>query len=484
MKTWHWMLVAMAMLVPGMGCQDTTESGVQAINLSTGETRDFPDDGSVPDGWAVCEAGECPDPYPCPALDETFCLVRPDCVPGYVESWPRECESPAPPEYCVGLPYAGCGPAECLPDECGPLPAIARICPDGSTGVPMCARTLDGTCGWDFVCPVPPVCTPEACGPMPLAAVRCADGSVADTLCLPDPTGLCGWQFICGGPPPCMLEECGPEPGTDPGVPPTICDDGSLGGITGACLRDPATGMCGWENRECPPICDPEMCGPPPVMPMIACEDGSPGGFTGRCLPDPAGVCSWETIECPPMCDPTICGPLPEIAMVCPDGSTGEPVCGHDPMTGTCGWHFVCGGPPICDPTMCGPRPGMPSYVCADGSIGGFTGACLPAPDPTLGCVWETRDCPAGCPPEACGPMPGMPMLVCDDGSLGGFTGRCLTDPTTGTCGWEIRDCPADCTPAECGPAPGGDPACPDGMSGAAVCQRDPMGVCGWWFAC
>jgi hypothetical protein len=46
----------------------------------------------------------------------------------------------------------------------------------------------------------------------------------------------------------CRITECGPRPG----MPVRKCDDGSLGGNTGRCLRR-AGGACGWEIRACPP---------------------------------------------------------------------------------------------------------------------------------------------------------------------------------------------------------------------------------------
>lgn len=49
---------------------------------------------------------------------------------------------------------------------------------------------------------------------------------------------------------------------------------------------------------------------------------------------------------------------------------------------------------------------------------------------------------PAVCDERACGPAPALPTYLCADGSVGGFTGRCLPRET-GSCGWEIRSCPS-----------------------------------------
>ena len=53
----------------------------------------------------------------------------------------------------------------------------------------------------------------------------------------------------CGDDPPCEVAECGP---TRP-EPLIVCDDDSIGGDTGRCLRNSDTGTCGWELRVCPP---------------------------------------------------------------------------------------------------------------------------------------------------------------------------------------------------------------------------------------
>jgi len=44
----------------------------------------------------------------------------------------------------------------------------------------------------------------------------------------------------------CPIEECGPALG----IPQYPCPDGTWGGPTGRCLRQP-DGSCGWEIREC-----------------------------------------------------------------------------------------------------------------------------------------------------------------------------------------------------------------------------------------
>lgn len=48
----------------------------------------------------------------------------------------------------------GGGFSLCNPKACpAQIPAIARICPDGSAGQPVCAReSPKARCGWTFVC--------------------------------------------------------------------------------------------------------------------------------------------------------------------------------------------------------------------------------------------------------------------------------------------------------------------------------------------
>lgn len=96
----------------------------------------------------------------------------------------------------------------------------------------------------------------------------------------------------------CKVEECGPPLG----MPTILCEDGSLGGNTGRCLLT-ERGDCAWEIRECPEetdeLCDVGDCGPPLGMPTIICEDGSLGGNTGRCLRSELGRCFWEIRDCP-----------------------------------------------------------------------------------------------------------------------------------------------------------------------------------------
>ncbi len=116
---------------------------------------------------------------------------------------------------------------------------------------------------------------------------------------------------------------------------------------------------------------------------------------------------------------------------------------------------------------------GEPDSGQADGSM---EGECREdeCPEPP-GCE-QAGDCPdvgvpmEECGPEDCGPALGLPNVECADGSIGGPTGRCL--PTAdGDCGWEVVECP---------PAPG----C-GGINGVRCdddeyCAYDEDAMCGF----
>ena len=327
------------------GCFTSTpgpEGDVLAINPRTGETRHFTRSDDVPDGWELCSAdGSCPAPHACSELDEPSCLARTDCSPVFGEG------DPSDPD-----PYAGCidaGPATCDVSECGPAPgAPAYICEDGSIGgnTGRCLANPDGTCGWEFRdCPIE--CD---CGALPAIARICPDGSVGVPECRHRADGTCDWEHVCGGTSTaCTPEECGPAPG----APSIICEDGTVAGPM--CERTPA-GVCGWIFTSCPEEpCDPASgmtcvecpateCGPAPAIAMI-CPDGSTADMV--CAPgsDPSGMCGWRFI-CPGGhgCDPAVdCGPPPGADPMCADGTSASVTCEPAP-TGGCGWVFSCGG--------------------------------------------------------------------------------------------------------------------------------------------
>lgn len=61
-----------------------------------------------------------------------------------------------------------------------------------------------------------------------------------------------------------------------------------------------AAGVTVLGEKECAAtVCDTSRCGPAPGMPNYTCDDGTIGGPTGRCLRTDNETCGWEIRECP-----------------------------------------------------------------------------------------------------------------------------------------------------------------------------------------
>lgn len=84
-----------------------------------------------------------------------------------------------------------------------------------------------------------------------------------------------------------------------------------------------------------PNVCDPIDCGPAPGLPNSLCSDGSTAGPTGRCVRNDEGVCGWEITSCPP---PVACGSRGMAP--CAEGQfcnfAEEASCGATDRPGTC----------------------------------------------------------------------------------------------------------------------------------------------------
>jgi hypothetical protein len=149
-------------------------------------------------------------------------------------------------------PSSGMTCVECPADECGPAPAIAMICPDGSTAEMVCSPGSDpgAMCGWHFICPGGHGCDPAVdCGPAPGADPMCADGTSADLSCEPTSSGMCGWVFSC---PPSMGGGGDGSRGCADGSGPS-CAAG-LECCSG--IPYPSDGIC---HTSCPAISDREQ---------------------------------------------------------------------------------------------------------------------------------------------------------------------------------------------------------------------------------
>jgi len=131
-----------------------------------------------------------------------------------------------------------------------------------------------------------------------------------------------------GGAVECAPAACGPQLG----MPNFVCPDGSTGGPTGRCLEH-ASGQCGWEIRECPPLV---RCG---TEPGRGCADGL------ACVDVPGDGCTYPSdAGCEGACvAPVLCGGI--AAIRCPD----DRACVDDPRDDCAPTHGAdCGG--LCAP--------------------------------------------------------------------------------------------------------------------------------------
>jgi hypothetical protein len=168
---------------------------------------------------------------------------------------------------------SGCTPAACA---ALPAPALAKICPDGTTlTASLCEEQLDGQCAWGF-----PACPADACVALP--CVPCPYGSLGigkdangcDTcpICLPPDAGQ-ATDACAKTAPICFLPNC--MYGVIPQKDANGCDTCAI------CAPPPDAGSC--------------QCGPPP--PVAACPDGS--ARVVSCEPLATGSCSWVVGPCP-----------------------------------------------------------------------------------------------------------------------------------------------------------------------------------------
>jgi hypothetical protein len=175
----------------------------------------------------MCTIRLCPQA--CPDLAK-------QCPDGsYVSPTGPNCDYPAcppvkcPPNPCDGTPVPnvpGCPAADCPPPPPPtPCPALAKICPDGSS-----VSATGPNCEFPACPPTP---TP---GPCPDLAKQCPDGS---TVTASGPN--------CTIPEcPCAKSECGPQLG----MPNYVCPDGKTVAGPGPCVR--TNGVCGYTIVSCP----------------------------------------------------------------------------------------------------------------------------------------------------------------------------------------------------------------------------------------
>src|SRR3954469_1649722 len=188
--------------------------------------------------------------------------------------------------------------------------------------------------------------------------------------------------------------------------------------------------------------------------PAYRCE---PDGTTCDPTRHAAAACTLALPYCGPNVEPLVVGQTSDCCPIyqCPcvtqptptDPATGAPppsamdvrYCGCTTPSCKAGEEVVCEGKDACmGPCSCQPARGIctTDASCAADERCDVSSCRLP-PLPADANA-------ATCDAAKCGPQLGIPTLMCADGSVGGSTGRCLLH-ADGSCGWEIRSCPADC---------------------------------------
>jgi hypothetical protein len=150
-----------------------------------------------------------------------------------------------------------------------------------------------------------------------------------------------------------------------------------------------------------------------------------------------------------------------------------------------------CGGEVAIGAVDGGTSPDAGASKCTDGyTPDGYGNCCKKTASGEGECIGSGPD--AGtlvCSATDCGPSPDIAALKCSDGSVGGFTGKCL--PTSAGCKWEIRDCPGTgaCKVTGCSGQICSDTDVATDCSWTesyacykkvGICERDAAGKCGW----
>lgn len=258
--------------------------------------------GKNDDGLTVCAATDC---GPEPGVSTTIC---PDgskggftgrCVKAAGSTtcgWEiKSCGgdpacTPPPPVTCADgtVTVSGCGrdssgdcvcggtgcPDGCTSMECGPVPALARVCPDGSIGKWVCDKSgSTGTCGWSDVCPT------------------AIDGGVIDAIATDAPSGDAGSAcFDPSGTIPYEYKRCGTDSECTTAEHQTdCCGNKTRTGINAAESSTYSACEKTWDGHfpgcgcpEGPDKTDDGQVITDPTKVVVHCVAGS-GGATGTC---------------------------------------------------------------------------------------------------------------------------------------------------------------------------------------------------------
>lgn len=145
---------------------------------------------------------------------------------------------------------------------------------------------------------------------------------------------------------------------------------GKSGGTAGDGTTPGGTSGTGGSSTE---ACQPGDCGPQLGLPNWTCEDGTMGGPTGRCLRRAGGSCGWEINDCPPASQSggASQGGQSSTAGASSAGasSAGAASEGGAPACGGC-----AEGTEVCVYQAGGPGPAR--FTCATQNVCGAAGAC------------------------------------------------------------------------------------------------------------
>lgn len=143
--------------------------------------------------------------------------------------------------------------SRCKPDSCGPIHALALVCPDGTPAKdPRCLLDQSrGQCAWEL----PKCSAPTGTG---TGSVNNGGSGNSAEVCTTDTTGTvqCDEARVDGGTSQpgsesgnvildCKPEECGDAPDA-------TCPGGANG--SWECVRHPLSGVCAYLTLQCAPV--------------------------------------------------------------------------------------------------------------------------------------------------------------------------------------------------------------------------------------
>ena len=297
---------------------DDDKGPLKALNLSTGDVKEFSSPGEVPAGWAPCSDPSCgsvPPSVPCANLGEAVCTLNPQCR--LKKLWCQGSSGTVP-----GWPGGGSGGSEPTDPSCPAVtPPSPDFCPDGN--IEPVVDQNGCTKGYSCVKPPEEECV-YAC--LPKAPLLCEElTNEKDCAARTD----CEW-----GPGVCPAIACAPG---------TPCP--------------PCPSMC---QAKAPPTCqelDEQSCKArsdcswgATVCPACAEADGTPCECKSFCQPNDPTPSPPPTDPSDPT-DPTPAPPPTTPEPVCKVTGCSGTVCSATDVATTCEWAewYACYKQAVCE---------------------------------------------------------------------------------------------------------------------------------------